>query len=46
MSLSASPEQHDSQLNELHRVAGQQGVALVGHFASLGDLFELIRSIG
>ena len=32
------PQQLVDLTNELRRVADQQGVALLGHFASLGDL--------
>jgi AAA+ ATPase superfamily predicted ATPase len=39
------PQQLVDLTNELRRVADQQGVALVGHFASLGDLFAAMGSL-
>ncbi len=39
------PQQLVDLTNELRRVADQQGVALVGHFASLADLFAAMTSL-
>ncbi len=39
------PQQLVDLTNELRRVADQQGIALIGHFASLGDLFAAMTSL-
>lgn len=39
------PQQLVDLTNELHRVASQQGITLIGHFSSLGDLFAALANL-
>jgi AAA+ ATPase superfamily predicted ATPase len=39
------PQQLVDLTNELRRVASQQGITLIGHFSSLGDLFAALANM-